>query len=108
MQLEVACVLQTQSIWNQFVAAPYCTEQSEEFEAVLQMKPKMSSSNDTVYLCNFRVSVDGDWLCLKELHDLQTCEITSSPARSYYFREEYGALFKITNTQLIYFYNNIV
>lgn len=25
---------------------------------------------DTIYLCNFRVSVDGDWLCLKELHDL--------------------------------------
>ena len=22
---------------------------------------------DTLYLCNFRVSVDGDWLCLKEL-----------------------------------------
>nr|CAG4648582.1 EOG090X043H [Polyphemus pediculus] len=53
------------------------------------MKPKMSSSNDTVYLCNFRVSVDGDWLCLKELHDLQTCEISSIPPRSFYFREEY-------------------
>lgn len=25
---------------------------------------------DTIYLCNFRVSVDGEWLCLKELHDL--------------------------------------
>ncbi|XP_018784656.1 PREDICTED: protein RUFY3 isoform X3 [Bactrocera latifrons] len=25
---------------------------------------------DTIYLCNFRVSVDGDWLCLKELQDL--------------------------------------
>ena len=23
--------------------------------------------NETIYLCNFRVSVDGDWLCLKEL-----------------------------------------
>ena len=21
--------------------------------------------NDTIYLCNFRVSVDGEWLCLK-------------------------------------------
>ena len=26
-----------------------------------------SSAEDTIYLCNFRVSVDGDWLCLKEL-----------------------------------------
>lgn len=25
---------------------------------------------DTIYLCNFRVSVDGEWLCLKELQDL--------------------------------------
>ena len=23
------------------------------------------NSNDTIYLCNFRVSVDGEWLCLK-------------------------------------------
>ena len=28
-------------------------------------------SKDTIYLCNFRVSVDGDWLCLKELADVQ-------------------------------------
>merc|ERR1719188_485723 len=28
------------------------------------------NSNDTIYLCNFRVSVDGEWLCLKELNDL--------------------------------------
>ena len=26
-----------------------------------------SGQNDTLYLCNFRVSVDGDWLCLKEV-----------------------------------------
>lgn len=44
-------------------------------------------TNDTIYLCNFRVSVDGDWLCLKELHDLQTCEF---PSRSAFLREEYG------------------
>ncbi|EDV53442.1 uncharacterized protein Dere_GG12130, isoform A [Drosophila erecta] len=25
---------------------------------------------DTIYLCNFRVSVDGEWLCLKELQDI--------------------------------------
>ena len=26
---------------------------------------------ETLYLCNFRVSVDGDWLCLKELQDVE-------------------------------------
>ncbi|XP_064114780.1 protein RUFY3-like isoform X2 [Macrobrachium nipponense] len=28
---------------------------------------EMAGAEDTIYLCNFRVSVDGDWLCLKEL-----------------------------------------
>ncbi|XP_037558977.1 RUN and FYVE domain-containing protein 2-like isoform X1 [Dermacentor silvarum] len=28
-------------------------------------------AKDTIYLCNFRVSVDGEWLCLKELADVQ-------------------------------------
>ncbi|XP_073816568.1 protein RUFY3 isoform X5 [Musca autumnalis] len=27
---------------------------------------------DTIYLCNFRVSVDGEWLCLKELQDIDS------------------------------------
>lgn len=44
-------------------------------------------ANETIYLCNFRVSVDGDWLCLKELHDLQNCvQLRDSD----YFRETYG------------------
>nr|CAG4643122.1 EOG090X043H [Ilyocryptus agilis] len=42
--------------------------------------------NDTIYLCNFRVSVDGDWLCLRELHDLHTCDF---PPRSLFTKEEY-------------------
>ena len=25
---------------------------------------------DTLYLCNFRVSVNGEWLCLRELNDV--------------------------------------
>ena len=25
----------------------------------------VAQPNDTIYLCNFRVSVDGEWLCLK-------------------------------------------
>ena len=29
----------------------------------------LPTANETIYLCNFRVSVDGDWLCLKELPD---------------------------------------
>lgn len=52
-----------------------------------RIKSEMSSINDTIYLCNFRVSVDGDWLCLKELHELQSCEFPSRPP---FFREEYG------------------
>ena len=43
------------------------------------------SANDTIYLCNFRVSVDGDWLCLKELQDLEL-----STSRAEYFRDAYG------------------
>lgn len=31
----------------------------------------MAGAQDTIYLCNFRVSVDGEWLCLKELHDVE-------------------------------------
>lgn len=27
-------------------------------------------AEETIYLCNFRVSVDGDWLCLRELTDV--------------------------------------
>lgn len=29
----------------------------------------VTSAQDTIYLCNFRVSVDGEWLCLKELQE---------------------------------------
>lgn len=32
---------------------------------------EMAGAQDTIYLCNFRVSVDGEWLCLKELHDVE-------------------------------------
>lgn len=31
----------------------------------------MQMAKETIYLCNFRVSVDGDWLCLQELTDVQ-------------------------------------
>lgn len=35
------------------------------------MEQDMAGAQDTIYLCNFRVSVDGEWLCLKELHDVE-------------------------------------
>ena len=34
-------------------------------------------AEETIYLCNFRVSVDGDWLCLRELTDVQLDMVTS-------------------------------
>ena len=37
-----------------------------------------SNSDDTLYLCNFQVFADGDWLCLKELDDQDTSSSTSS------------------------------
>lgn len=36
----------------------------------------MAGAQDTIYLCNFRVSVDGEWLCLKELQDLDLQELS--------------------------------
>lgn len=32
---------------------------------------QQTMAEETIYLCNFRVSVDGDWLCLRELSDVQ-------------------------------------
>ncbi|GBP05456.1 Protein RUFY3 [Eumeta japonica] len=40
----------------------------------------MAGAQDTIYLCNFRVSVDGEWLCLKELHDMELQESYIRPA----------------------------
>jgi hypothetical protein len=40
----------------------------------------VTSAQDTIYLCNFRVSVDGEWLCLKELQDgMQNQTIEGAP-----------------------------
>jgi len=30
----------------------------------------VTMAKETIYLCNFRVSVEGDWLCLEELDDV--------------------------------------
>ncbi|XP_031838856.2 protein RUFY3 isoform X3 [Nomia melanderi] len=37
----------------------------------VMLEEDMAGAQDTIYLCNFRVSVDGDWLCLKELQDVE-------------------------------------
>jgi len=45
----------------------------EQVENLIKSSNKNSENrtpNDTIYLCNFRVSVDGEWLCLKELQEL--------------------------------------
>jgi hypothetical protein len=42
---------------------------------------KPAGDNETLYLCNFRVSVDGDWLCLKEeLAEVQKAEAAEAAA----------------------------
>uniref|UniRef100_T1ID96 RUN and FYVE domain-containing protein 2 n=1 Tax=Rhodnius prolixus TaxID=13249 RepID=T1ID96_RHOPR len=35
------------------------------------LEDEVPGAQDTIYLCNFRVSVDGEWLCLKELQDVE-------------------------------------
>ncbi|XP_055695800.1 protein RUFY3-like isoform X3 [Lutzomyia longipalpis] len=42
---------------------------------------ELVGAQDTIYLCNFRVSVDGEWLCLKELQDLDIQDGSSAAAR---------------------------
>ncbi|KZC09431.1 Protein RUFY3 [Dufourea novaeangliae] len=37
----------------------------------IMLEDDMAGAQDTIYLCNFRVSVDGEWLCLKELQDVE-------------------------------------
>ncbi|XP_076621810.1 protein RUFY3 isoform X3 [Colletes latitarsis] len=37
----------------------------------VMLEDDMAGAQDTIYLCNFRVSVDGEWLCLKELQDVE-------------------------------------
>ncbi|XP_076659418.1 RUN and FYVE domain-containing protein 2 isoform X1 [Halictus rubicundus] len=37
----------------------------------IMLEEDMAGAQDTIYLCNFRVSVDGEWLCLKELQDVE-------------------------------------
>lgn len=42
-----------------------------DHQGAVMLEQDMAGAQDTIYLCNFRVSVDGDWLCLKELQDVE-------------------------------------
>ncbi|XP_070503242.1 protein RUFY3 isoform X4 [Chironomus tepperi] len=42
---------------------------NNEGTITLPRNKDVTGVQDTIYLCNFRVSVDGEWLCLKELQD---------------------------------------
>lgn len=42
---------------------------NNEGTITLPKNKDVTGVQDTIYLCNFRVSVDGEWLCLKELQD---------------------------------------
>lgn len=68
----------------------------QEIEAIVNLQPPgniqhgginmieqdMAGAQDTIYLCNFRVSVDGEWLCLKELQDVEYVSMQESIQRS--------------------------
>lgn len=43
----------------------------EHHHGAVMLEQDMAGAQDTIYLCNFRVSVDGEWLCLKELQDVE-------------------------------------
>lgn len=46
-------------------------EVTENGAGHVPIEQEVPGAQDTIYLCNFRVSVDGDWLCLKELQDVE-------------------------------------
>ena len=46
--------------WNQMIFQVSKMSSSKQNLSGSSVQP-----NDTIYLCNFRVSVDGEWLCLK-------------------------------------------
>lgn len=60
---------------NQGTAGPVITNNAQNNRLIAAEKnladAAAAGAQDTIYLCNFRVSVDGDWLCLKELADIE-------------------------------------
>lgn len=51
------------------------------------------AARETIYLCNFRVSVDGDWLCLRELNDIS---LTPDPEPAHEGKKKRWVEFVIT------------
>uniref|UniRef100_A0A8C6KVM2 RUN and FYVE domain containing 3 n=1 Tax=Nothobranchius furzeri TaxID=105023 RepID=A0A8C6KVM2_NOTFU len=47
------------------------------------------AARETIYLCNFRVSVDGEWLCLRELNDIS---LTPDPEPAHEGKWETGTV----------------
>ncbi|XP_037896631.1 RUN and FYVE domain-containing protein 2 isoform X3 [Glossina fuscipes] len=67
------------------VALPKSTHANQASEEI------SGGVQDTIYLCNFRVSVDGEWLCLKELQDIDSSgntATTSSKRHSQYTQQK--------------------
>ncbi|XP_033861974.1 protein RUFY3-like isoform X5 [Acipenser ruthenus] len=47
------------------------SDQTPQSDAPTPTTDKITqAARETIYLCNFRVSVDGEWLCLRELNDI--------------------------------------
>lgn len=62
-----------------------------------QVDPDVAGANDTIYLCNFRVSVDGEWLCLKELQDMDMQDSTYSQSEQVISPQEHGPILGTQN-----------
>ncbi|XP_060646570.1 LOW QUALITY PROTEIN: FYVE and coiled-coil domain-containing protein 1 [Drosophila nasuta] len=90
-QQSTTAVTVTPTVAPASAPAPVLPPQSSQQQQQQQLQPYNNNSNtialpkashantneelaggvqDTIYLCNFRVSVDGEWLCLKELQDI--------------------------------------
>lgn len=53
---------------------------------------EVAGAQDTIYLCNFRVSVDGEWLCLKELQDLDLQDAASTQQQQQQAADDCGGM----------------
>ncbi|XP_071498605.1 RUN and FYVE domain-containing protein 2-like [Diadema antillarum] len=58
-------------------------------------------TSETLYLCNFRVSVDGEWLCLRELGDLNMSPQLQSPAEEDAWAEAPRCVEEMTDDSVI-------
>ena len=48
----------------------FCRCSAELCRCAWPLQLTITMAKETIYLCNFRVSVEGDWLCLEELDDV--------------------------------------